>query len=84
MVRRKWSLLRSGLYGLIAQLLAIWLSDWYWGTHDWEQITFFLTSGVLHATLLSLAALLPGPVVFVLIAGFRNFTVQRLAKNQEE
>lgn len=84
MVRRKWSLIRSGLYGLIAQLFAIWLADWYWGTHDWERITFFLESGVLDATLIALAALLPGPIAFVLIAGFRNFAVARAAKSEGE
>lgn len=83
MPQRKWSLTRSGLYGLIVQLLAIWLSDWYRGTHDWERITFFLESGVLDATLVALAALLPGPVAFVLIAGFRNFAVARSEQKRE-
>src|SRR5215469_12387032 len=80
MPKRKWSVIRSGLYGLVVQLLAIWLSDWYWGTHDWERITFFLQSGVLRASLVALSSLLPGPVVFILIAGLRNLLARRSAK----
>lgn len=81
MPKRKWSLLRSGLYGLIVQLVAIWLSDWYRGTHDWEQITFFLESGVFEATAVAFAALLPGPIAFILIAAFRNFAARRSANS---
>lgn len=80
MPKRKWSLIRSGLYGLVVQLVAIWLSDWYWGTHDWERITFFLESGVLRATLVAVTSLLPAPVAFIFIAGIHNLVVGRSAK----
>jgi hypothetical protein len=81
MLNRKWSLVRSGLYGLIVQLVAIWLSDWYWGTHDWERITFYLESGVPGPTVVAASALFPGPVVFVLLAWLRNLYLGRSAKN---
>lgn len=74
---RKWSLTRSALYGLNVQLLAIWVSDWYWGTHNWVWITFYLESGVFQPTLTALATLLPGPVAFVLLAGLRNLATGR-------
>lgn len=81
MLIRKWSLVRSCLYGLIIQLVAIWLSDWYWGTHEWERITFYLESGVLEPIVVAVSSLLPGPVVFVLIAWLRNFVARRSARN---
>jgi len=60
--------------------VAIWLSDWYWGTHDWERVTFFLESGVLRVILAALLSLFPGPVAFILVAGLHNFLVGRSAK----
>lgn len=80
MPMRKWSPIRSAVYGLNFQLVAIWISDWYWGTHNWVWISFYLESGVFEPTLVALAALLPGPVVFFLIAALRNLAVRRTAK----
>lgn len=80
MSKRKWSLARAGLYGLVVQVIAIWLSDWYWGAHEWSQITFYLGSGVSAGMTVAIYALLPAPSTCVIVAWFHNFMLERAMK----
>lgn len=73
---RKWSLIRASVYGLVFQIVALWLIDLAWGADRWGRVTFELDSGTQKGLAMAISALLPGPLLFLVAAGARNLIVK--------
>lgn len=73
---RKWSLIRASVYGLVFQIVALWLIDLAWGADRWGRVTFELDSGTQKGLAMAISALLPGPLLFFVAAGARNLIVK--------
>lgn len=81
---RTWNPLKASIYGLVFQILLVWLSDQAWGASEWGRITFQLDSGVWQSMAVAIAALLPGPCLFGVGAWFRNTYVAHAAKEASQ
>src|SRR5579863_1652187 len=72
---RKWSLIRASVYGLVFQIVALWLIDLAWGADRWGRVTFELGSGTQKGLAMAISALLPAPSLFLAAAWVRNLIV---------
>lgn len=73
---RKWSPIRASVYGLVFQIVVLWLIDLAWGADRWGRVTFELDSGTQKGLAMAISALLPGPSLFLVAAWVRNLIVK--------